>query len=304
MAVKIECVAPTRSQLGEGALWDVEDAALWWVDIRAGLIHKFDPVAGVNTSFDFGEPVGCLARRAAGGLIVASQSGFHLFDPETGARTALVDPESHLAGNRFNDGGTDPRGRFWAGTMRDDGGPPEMRGRFYRYNDDGTATAFFDPFFTTNGLTFSPDGQVMYVADTNRTVQTIWKFDYDLDTGTPSNKRLFFDCRDLAGRPDGATVDADGCYWMAGVTGWQVVRITPQGVVDRIIEMPVEKPSKVMFGGANLDLLYVTSIGENVQKDLVQSEAGQSEAGQPDAGGLFAISGLGVTGLAQARYAG
>lgn len=294
MTLEIECAVPSQSRLGEGAVWDVQDQALWWVDIKAGLIHCYTPRDGTNAAFDFGQPVGCLARRDSGGLIVAAESGFYLFDPETGAREALVDPEAHLIGNRFNDGGTDPRGRFWAGTMRDDGSPPERRGRFYRYNDDRTATPFFGPFFTTNGLTFSPDGRIMYVADTNRDVRTIWAYDYDLDTGTPSGGRVFFDSREVAGRPDGATVDADGCYWMAGVGGWQIVRITPKGKVDRIIDMPVEKPTKTMFGGPNLDILYVTSIGDGVGED----------DRQPQAGSLFAITGLGVTGLPQTRYAG
>ena len=292
--LEIECAVPSQSRLGEGAVWDVQDQALWWVDIKAGLIHCYTPHDGTNAAFDFGQPVGCLARRDSGGLIVAAESGFYLFDPETGAREALVDPEVHLIGNRFNDGGTDPSGRFWAGTMRDDGSPPERRGRFYRYNDDRTATPFFGPFFTTNGLTFSPDGRIMYVADTNRDVRTIWAYDYDLDTGTPSGGRVFFDSREVAGRPDGATVDADGCYWMAGVGGWQIVRITPRGKVDRIIDMPVEKPTKTMFGGPNLDILYVTSIGDGVGED----------DRQPRAGSLFAITGLGVTGLPQTRYAG
>ena len=294
MTLEIECAVPSQSRLGEGAVWDVQDQALWWVDIKAGLIHCYTPRDGTNAAFDFGQPVGCLARRDSGGLIVAAESGFYLFDPETGAREALVDPEAHLIGNRFNDGGTDPRGRFWAGTMRDDGSPPERRGRFYRYNDDRTATPFFGPFFTTNGLTFSPDGRIMYVADTNRDVRIIWAYDYDLDTGTPSGGRVFFDSREVAGRPDGATVDADGCYWMAGVGGWQIVRITPKGKVDRIIDMPVEKPTKTMFGGPNLDILYVTSIGDGVGED----------DRQPQAGSLFAITGLGVTGLPQTRYAG
>ncbi|MGC6518893.1 MAG: SMP-30/gluconolactonase/LRE family protein, partial [Candidatus Puniceispirillaceae bacterium] len=111
---------------------------------------------------------------------------------------------------------------------------------------------------------------------------------------TPSGRRVLLDCRDLAGRPDGATVDIDGGYWFAGVGGWQVVRVTPDGKVDRIIEMPVEKPSKVMFGGADLDTLYVTSISEGVSEG----------SDQPEAGSLFAVTGLGTAGLPQARFRG
>ena len=294
MAIAVECVVDCRARLGEGAWWDVADQALWWVDIKAGTIHRFDPATGDNVSFDWGEPVACLARRDAGGLVIGTASGIHLFDPETGIREQLADPEADLTGNRFNDGATDPHGRFWAGTMRDDGSSPERCGRFYRLDAAHEVTCWFDPVFTTNGLAFSPDGRAMYFADTNRDVRTIWVCDYDLDAGTPSGQRLFFDTRQIAGRPDGATVDADGCYWMAGFGGWQVVRITPDGQVDRIIEMPVERPTKVMFGGTGLDTLYVTSMGDGLGDDAAQQQAG----------GLFAITGLGTGGMPQARFAG
>lgn len=285
---------PSRSLVGEGAVWDVGDAALWWLDIKAGLIHRHDPEKNENAVFDFGEPVGCLARRDAGGLIVAAKSGFYTYDPETGTKHALADPEKGIPGNRLNDGTTDLRGRFWAGTMKDDGGPPARQGQFYRYDPDGRVTAHFDKLFTTNGSAFSPDGQTMYFSDSHPDVRTIWACDYDLDTGTPSRQRVFFDTRQVAGRPDGGTVDADGFYWMAGVGGWQIVRIAPDGRLDRVIEMPIEKPTKPMFGGAKLDTLFVTSIGAGAQDD----------PSQPQAGSLFAITGLGVSGLPQTRFAG
>ncbi len=294
MAIAVECVVDCHARLGEGAVWDVADRALWWVDIKAGLIHRYDPQTAQNATFHWGEPVACLARREAGGLVVGAASGIHLFDPDSGARSPLVDPEAGLVGNRFNDGTTDHQGRFWAGTMRDDGSPPERRGRFYRVDATHDVTCWFDPVFTTNGLAFSPDGSVMYFADTNRDVRTIWACDYDPETGTPSGQRLFFDTHRIAGRPDGATVDADGCYWMAGFGGWQIVRITPDGRVDQIVEMPVERPTKVMFGGADLATLYVTSMGDGLADDTTQ----------PQAGGLFAITGLATGGVPEPRGAG
>ena len=294
MSVTVEIAADTRSKLGEGAVWDNADAALWWVDIKAGLIHRFDPETGINDAFDFGEPVGCLSRRQKGGLVVAAATGFYFFDPLTGDREALTDPEAGLDGNRFNDGATDTAGRFWAGTMRDDGSPPQARGQFYRFDPDQTVTPFFEKVFTTNGMAFSPEGRVMYFSDSNADVRTIWACDYDPATGDPTNRRVFFDTRAVAGRPDGGTVDADGCYWMAGVGGWQVVRITPAGKVDRIIDVPVEKPTKPMFGGPGLDTLFVTSIGAGMEADEKQ----------PHAGSLFAITGHGATGIPQNRFAG
>jgi sugar lactone lactonase YvrE len=271
----------------------VADARLWWVDITAGLVHRFDPASGRNETFDFGEPVGCLARRSAGGLVVAAKSGFWTFEPETGARTFLSDPEKHLPGNRFNDGATDPQGRFWAGTMKD-GGAPERAGGFYRLDPDRSVTLWRDQIFTTNGLAFSPDGRIMYFSDSNPEVRTIWAADYDAETGTPGTPRLFFDTNAVAGRPDGGTVDADGCYWQAGISGWQLYRITPDGRLDRTIDLPVEKPTKPMFGGAGLDTLFFTSLSQGLDPDRPQ----------PEAGSLFAVTGLGVTGVPQTRFAG
>lgn len=293
MSLSIDCVAPTRSLLGEGPVWDVEDARLWWVDIAAGLIHRFDPATGANESFDFGEPVGCVARRRGGGLVLAATSGFYTFDPDSATRTPLVDPEAHLPQNRFNDGTTDRQGRFWAGSMST-AGDPTPRGSFYRLDPDGTVTQWRGGIQTTNGLAFSPDGRRMYFSDSAPSVRTIWAADYDPDTGTPGAPQVFFDTRQVAGRPDGGTVDADGCYWQAGISGWQIYRITPEGRLDRTIDVPVEKPTKPMFGGAGLDTLYVTSLGQGLDPSRPQ----------PEAGSLFAITGLGVTGVPQTRFAG
>ena len=294
--LEIDCIVDAQAKTGEGAFWDVERQCLWWVDIPAGIVHRHDPSTGGDHSHQLDEPVGCLAPTINGDLLLATRSGFWRFDPETGEKTALHDPEADRPANRFNDGTTDPKGRLWAGTMKDDGTPPAPDGAFYRLDTDLTSTKWVDGIFTTNGLAFSPDGGTIYAADSNPSVQTIWAADYDVETGAPGERRTFFDARAVAGRPDGGTVDADGCYWMAGVSGWQLVRITPRGEIDRIVELPVERPSKPMFGGAGLDVLFVTSIGTGLS-------AG-SEARQPNAGGLFAITGLGVQGLPQMRFAG
>lgn len=294
MAISIDVAVDSRSRLGEGAVWDVEDQALWWVDIKGHLVHRYDPVTGENAGYDVGEPVGCVARRAGrDGLVIATESGFYLFDPATGEKQAVHDPEPELTGNRFNDGTTDRQGRFWAGTMRDDG-TVEQRGTFYRLDPDLSCHTMIPGFFTTNGAAFSPDGKQMFVAESNRDVRSIWRYDYDRDTGTPHDRTLYFDSRVVDGRPDGGTVDVDGCYWMAGVGGWQVVRITPEGKVDQVIEVPVEKPTKPMWGGAGLDTLFVTSLSLGLDENRPQ----------PHAGSLFAITGLGTSGVPETRFAG
>lgn len=295
MSLQIECVLDAHAQTGEGAFWDVERQRLYWVDIPAGLVNVFDPADGSNEQHAIGEPVGCLAPSVRGDLILATKTGFWRFDPDTGERRALHDPEADRPANRFNDGATDPRGRFWAGTMQD-GGEPAPAGAFYRLDPDLSSTCWIGGIYTTNGLAFSPDGRTMYCADSNRSVQTIWACNYDLDAGEPGDRRVFFDSRAVAGRPDGGTVDADDCYWMAGVGGWQLVRLTPRGEIDRIVDLPIERPSKPMFGGTGLDVLFVTSIGTGLSLG--------TEDRQPKAGGLFAVTGLGVTGVPQARFAG
>lgn len=288
-ACKVESIVESSSLVGEGAIWDVALQVLWWVDIPAGLIHRYDPSTGQNTSKSFGEPVGCLALCARGGMIVASKSGFWRYDWDSEERTHLSDPESHLPDNRFNDGTTDAQGRFWAGTMKDCG-TPEPIGAFYRLDPDHIVTNWKDGVWTTNGLAFSPDGTTMYFSDSNPAVRRIWTADYDTDTGTPHNERLFFDTNAIPGRPDGGTVDADGCYWQAGVSGGQLYRYTPQGKIDMTIDMPIEKPTKPMFGGPDLKTLYVTSIG----------------AGYDDAlsGNLFEVTGHGCQGVPQWHFDG
>lgn len=292
---EITCVVDAKAKVGEGAVWDVAEQALYWVDIPAGLLQRFDPATGLNRTWSMGEPIGCFALREKGGFVVALRSGFWFFDPDSGDKTPIMDPEAALPSNRFNDGTTDPRGRFWAGTMKE-GSPPEAVGAFYRLDPDLSCRRWLGGIYTTNGLAFSPDGRTMYLSDSNPGVRTIWACDYDLDTGEPSNRRVFFDTRQVDGRPDGGTVDAEGCYWMAGVNGWQLVRITPEGEVDRIVAMPVERPSRPMFGGPDLDVLYVTTLSNGLT-------AGTEER-QPQAGGLFAVTGLGVKGVPQTRFAG
>ena len=169
------------------------------------------------------------------------------------------------------------------------------RGALYRFGPDGACPRVLDGLWTPNGLAFSPDGRTMYLSDSHPSVRTIWALDYDPDNGVASNRRTFFDTQTLAGRPDGGAVDADGCYWMAGVGGWQLVRFTPGGIVDRIIDMPVEKPTKIAFGGARLDVMYVTSIGRGIARE--------ARLRQPHAGGLFAVE-AGVAGLPANRFGG
>ena len=193
-----------RAEVGEGAFWDAEESALFWVDIPKGNLHRLDPGSGAERTWNVGEPIGCAALRRQGGAIVALKSGFHALDLASGARRFLLDPEADQPQNRFNDGTVDTMGRIWAGTMAT--GRVARTGRFWRLDPDLSCTAHFEPMLTTNGLAFAPDGRSMYFSDSNPEVRTIWACDYDPSTGTPSNRRVFFDTRAVAGRPDGGTV--------------------------------------------------------------------------------------------------
>ena len=289
----VTLVHDARAEIGEGAVWDDRTGVLVWCDIDGGKVHRFDPATGPLPQIEIGERVGCLALREGGGAVIATQSGLYDLDLATGATAMFAEPEAHLPENRFNDGATDRQGRWWVGSvsLRQ---PPVAEGTFYRVDADRRVTPMIDGIFTTNGLAFSPDGRTMYFSDSYKDVRTIWAADYDVEGGIPGNRRVFFDTNTVAGRPDGATVDADGCYWMAGVGGWQVLRLTPAGEVDMVIDMPVERPSKPEFGGPTLSDLYVTTIGIGLTPGTEQ----------PHAGGLFVVTGLPAQGVPTVRFAG
>jgi len=294
MAISINCVVDSQSTVGEGPLWDGAINRLWWVDIPHGVVYRYNPATGHNEHFVVDEPVGCMALRESGGLVLAAKTGFYYYNADTGEKTPIADPEADQPDNRFNDGGTDRQGRFWAGTMFDgDVKSNDPHGTFYRLDSDGRIFRGPDGFFTTNGLAFSPDGKTMYFSESNASVRTVWKCAYDTIDGVPAEREVFLDTAGMPGRPDGGTVDTEGCYWMAAVSGWQVLRVTPQGQVDRIIDMPIERPSKPMFGGPDLKTLYVTSIGVGLSHGSTQ----------PQAGGLFAVEGTGSQGVEEVPFA-
>lgn len=189
---------------------------------------------------------------------------------------------------RFNDGRCDRQGRFLAGTMVMNMAAAADAGVVYRLGA-GQAEVIAEKLIVPNGMAFSPDGRTLYLSDSHPSVQMIWAYDYDTATGTPSNRRVFVDMKPLPGRPDGAAVDEDGCYWICGNDAGLVHRFTPGGRLDRSLAVPVKKPAMCAFGGAGLDTLFVTSIRPD----------GVDLSDQPLAGGLFALR-PGVRGLADA----
>jgi sugar lactone lactonase YvrE len=293
VVVQVDCVLDARAKLGEAPVWCAREQVLWWADIEGRALHCFDPATGQDTAIALPRRIGCFALREQGGFLVALEDGFFFMDAD-GGLVPILDPEADRPGNRFNDGTTDPAGRFVAGTMPM--GPREPVGALYRLWPDRRCEHLFGGLTVTNGCAFSPDGRTFYFSDSESSVRTIWACDHDPASGALTDRRVFVDTHGLAGRPDGGAVDAEGCYWMAGVGGWQLVRFTPAGKVDRIVDLPVEKPTKIAFGGKDLDVLYVTSIGMSLSPG--------TEARQPQAGGLFGLRVPGVAGVASTRFAG
>lgn len=278
--MQIDIIHDARAETGESPVWCTRRQVLFWVDIGPGVLHCHDPARNLNRQWQFDQPLGCLALTTGDDLVLALRDGLFRFVPDSGELTAIAAPESHLPLNRPNDGATSRDGRFFFGTMQiQPGGRPH--GTLYRLDSDGHVTTLLDGLHVPNGLAISPDNRTLYLSDSWRDVRQIWAFDLD-DNGAISDRRLFFDTAGRPGRPDGACVDSEGGYWTAGIEGGQLLRLSPDGTVDRIIELPVRKPTKPCFGGHDLGTLYVTSLGLGDPS--------------PNAGALMALH-PGVTGL-------
>ncbi|MGY6704633.1 SMP-30/gluconolactonase/LRE family protein [Roseinatronobacter sp.] len=278
--MQVEIAHDAQAETGESPVWCIRRQLLFWVDIGAGVLYAHDPAQGQNQSWQFDQPLGCIALTAGDDLLLALRDGLFRFNPHNDALALIATPEAHLPQNRPNDGAMSRDGRFFFGTMRmqPDGQP---HGTLYRLDPDGSVSALLEGLHVPNGLAVSADNRVLYLSDSWRDVRKIWAFDLD-DRGGISNQRLFLDTAGRSGRPDGACMDAEGYYWSAAIEGGQLLRLTPEGDVDRVIDLPVEKPTKPCFGGADLGTLFVTSLGMGDPSD--------------HAGALLALR-PGVTGL-------
>lgn len=290
MSQQVHTIGSHRAKLGESPVWSTRDATLYWVDVDGMTIQALRWGDEEPEVWPMPGRPSCIALTEDPGRFVVGM-GAGVIDYLSQSRTwdELVALET-VEGVRMNDGRPDPAGRLWIGSMdeRDETASGFPAGHLFRVDRDGGVDVMIDGVATSNGLAFSPEQDRMYWTDTRE--QMIWIFDYDVASGRAFNRRPFLDCTPLPGSPDGACVDADGCYWLACVYGWSIVRITPDGRVDRTIELPVEKPSMPAFAGPDLDTLVVTSI----------STGGRRPAGpgQPEAGALFAMD-VGVQGVAE-----
>jgi sugar lactone lactonase YvrE len=263
MRPEIERVAAPRCATGESPVWNAAEQAWYWVDIPARHVWRLDHGSGELRSWRAPEMVACIAMDSRGGLIAGMETGIFSLRPGADGELAaerLAAPAELGPGMRFNDGKCDRQGRFWSGTMFMDMAAARAVGRLYRYDTHGLSAPVVSELLTQNGLAWSPDGRTMYLSDSHPASRQVWAFDYDIDSGVPSRRRLFVDMNQYPGRPDGAAVDSDGCYWTAANDAGRLLRFTPAGVLDREIALPMAKPSMCCFGGPDLGTLLVTSI--------------------------------------------
>lgn len=288
---KAERVLACQNRLGEGPIWSVEEAALYWVDIVAPAIHRYQPETGAQDHWPVPEHIGSISMRAAGGLVVALKSGFGLFNPVDGTVTMINAAEADKLDNRFNDGRCDREGRFFAGSLTYSEDQPV--GSLWRLDANHEATPVLNGITISNGLCWSPDGSLMYFVDTpTRAIQC---FDYDQASGMPENPRVLVRTGVDGGWPDGSITDSEGCIWNAEWDGARVVRYTPDGKIDRIVEVPAKRATCAALGGPDLKTLYITSAWDRMGRD--------DREAWPLSGDLFAVD-VDIPGLPDPKFLG
>lgn len=290
--VNIDILVDVKTELGEGPLWDVQQERLYWIDSKGNKIFRSTADGRELRAWDTPTHIGSMALRAAGdGAVLALENGLHLLDFASGDIEKLHDPEPELTENRLNDGKVDAAGRFVFGSMnKNESG---RTASLYSLDTDFSLRTLDSNLMVSNGPCWSPDGSTFYFSDTWS--EEIWAYDYDVATGNATHRRKFCDVDgSRGGGADGSTVDAEGFLWNALVYDGKLVRYAPDGTVDRVVEMPVKKITSVMFGGADLDVLYVTSMSKpplpRFPDDPIQR------------GSVFALTGLGVVGLPEHRF--
>lgn len=284
-------VLTAKMQIGEGPVWDAKNQRLLWVDIVGQELNVFNPADGSNKTYKFPDIVTSATPRRAGGVLLTLRRSVAFFDPTTEKLETIAEVEADMPGNRFNDGKTDRQGRHWAGTMGDvDWNHPI--GNLYRIGADRKPVKMAENICCSNGIGWSPDNKTMYFCESFAHV--IHAYDFDAATGDIANRRPFTTVSSES-FPDGLTVDAEGFVWSAQPVFGRLVRYDPTGKMERIIELPVSRGTSVMFGGPNLDTLYITTMRTTLDDAQLTEE--------PLAGCLLAIQ-PGVRGIAETPFAG
>ncbi|WP_327241692.1 SMP-30/gluconolactonase/LRE family protein [Streptomyces sp. NBC_01320] len=286
LSIDITVAIPGKARVGEGPFWDGETGQLTWVDILAGRVHTADPAAPRPHTLTLPTFVGAAVPKASGGYVAATTEGFTdvRADGTWTTRLSVLPP-----GHRMNDAKCDPQGRLWAGSCTMDFAAG--RGALHVLTPDWATEPVLDGLTQPNGLGWSPDGRTFYLIDT--VAHEVNAFDVPPDRLAPARRRTLARFPEAAGEPDGMTVDADGCLWIALWGGGRLLRLSPDGGVLAEVPLPVDQPASCAFGGPDLDVLYVTTAREGL---------GPSPAGP--AGSVLAVRGLGVHGLPAHRFGG
>ena len=285
--ISIHLVHDQADLLGEAPQWNPRDQRLYWVDAFAPALRRIDPASGAVESFRLDDDIGSFVFCADGSLIAGTRAGFQRLRLAHGKAETLIvnDPLAHDRRLMLNDGKCDRRGRYWCASVHSDfvGRQAEL----FRLSADLSVQRMDGDFIVGNGIAISPDDQRLYLADSRD--ETVWVYDFDLESGQLANKRRFFSTARIEGRVDGATCDSAGNYWCALVHGGAVACISPAGEMTRRIAVPSKHPTMVAFGGTQFDQLYVTTASCLL--------APGERALWPQAGCLFRIDGLGARGL-------
>jgi len=272
--------------LGEGAFWNHEQQAFWWVDIENGKLNIFDPEPGENKSFDMGQRIGTVVPASDGTAIVALEDGIYSYNFVTGELVFRSRPDNHTGSIRFNDGKCDPAGRLWAGTMGMGG---NIRGKafLYRFDHDFSAHTMLDSITISNGICWSADKKKMYYIDTP--TRQVSEYDYDNASGEITFSRVAVEIPRGMGGPDGMCIDAQGKLWVAHYGGGAVCCYDPtSGELLHKVIVPAPNVTSCAFGGKDLKTLYITTAAQGMNQEAREK--------YPEAGGLFYIE-LDVKGV-------
>lgn len=288
----VRVAVASRALLGESPMWHPHEQVLYYCDIPGKRLNRFDPVSDELTHWDFDLEPASIAPRMDGTLLLAMRDGIFTFDPATGERKRRVSAPYDQSKERFNDGKADPQGRFWVGTIYEPRDPAAAA--LYCYSD-GALERRADNITVSNGLGWSPNGRTMYWTDTK--AHEIYAFDFDPSSGELSRRRVFAkfsvkeanqDLATYGGRPDGAAVDAEGCYWVAMFEGQRLLRLSPEGELLREVWLPVRCATMPCFGAPDLKTIYITTAYDKRPADELEK--------QPHAGCVLSLK-VDVPGL-------
>lgn len=290
--MKIERVATHRCRVGEGAVWDHEGKALYFLDIYGNAVFRHDPVTGTTQSWPTPGHVGALALRESGGAVLALTDSLYTLDFATGATARIAGPAFTNPRVTINDGAADRAGRFVFGGCSAGLEDPQPVGGLYALGADRRIVELDHGTHQSNSHCFAPDGRTLYAADSF--VKTLYAYDYDPATGQVANKRVFAETSGLGGVPDGSAVDADGVVWVSVFQAGKVAAYRPEGGLERVVDLPAKLISSVAWGGDGLDRLYVTTI----------DPAAFGWAAEAGGGHVYVVDGLGTRGVPEGRYRG